>query len=190
MADQEILKGRRVAILLTNGFEEVEFTEPKKALENSGANIDVIAPEGPQVKAWDMKDWGNSYNVDKTLDEANHADYDALLLPGGVLNPDQLRMNQKAVEFAKMFFEEGKPVAAICHGPQLLIETGVLEGRTMTSYYSIKTDLINAGVNWVDKEVVVDNGLVSSRNPDDIPAFCNKMVEEFREGIHERHSMI
>lgn len=146
--------------------------------------MDVIAPEGPRVKAWNKKEWGDSYDVSKILDEADHNDYDALFLPGGVLNPDQLRMNQKAVEFAKMFFEEGKPVAAICHGPQLLIETGVLEGRTMTSYYSIKTDLINAGVHWVDEEVVVDNGLVSSRSPDDIPAFCDKMVEEFYEGIH------
>jgi protease I len=179
------LKDRKIAILVANGFEEIEFTEPKKALEEAGATVHVISPVEGQVKAWNMKDWGNEYKVDKQLNDANAGDYDALLLPGGVMNPDNLRAEEKAVAFTKHFFEEGKPIAAICHGPWTLIETGALHGRTMTSYPSIKTDLINAGVNWVDEEVVVDNGLVTSRNPDDIPAFNNKMLEEFREGVHE-----
>lgn len=180
------LKDRKVAILVANGFEEVEYTEPKKALEEAGAAVHVISPVEGQVKAWDKKDWGNKYKVDKQLKEANAEEYDALLLPRGVMNPDNLRVEEKAVEFTKHFFEEGKPIAAICHGPWLLIETGALQGgRTMTSYPSIKTDLINAGVNWVDKEVVVDSGLVTSRKPDDIPAFIKKMLEEFKEGVHE-----
>jgi protease I len=179
------LKNRKVAILVANGFEEVEFTEPKKALEEAGATVHVISPVEGKVKAWAKKDWGNEYAVDNKLNEANAEDYDALLLPGGVMNPDNLRAEEKAVNFTKKFFEKGKPIAAICHGPWILIETGALPGRTLTSYPSIKTDLINAGVNWVDQEVVVDSGLVTSRNPDDIPAFIDKMLEEFREGVHE-----
>ncbi|MBL3655452.1 type 1 glutamine amidotransferase domain-containing protein [Fulvivirga sediminis] len=181
----DILKDRKVAILVADGFEEVEFTEPKKALERAGATVEVISPNDDKVKAWDSTDWGNSYNVDKSLDSALASDYNSLLLPGGVLNPDQLRANDKAVEFVKHFFEAGKPIAAICHGPWTLIETGALEGRKMTSYKSIKTDLINAGAEWVDEEVVTDQGMVTSRNPDDIPAFCKKMIEEFCEGVHE-----
>ena len=184
------LKDRKIAILVANGFEEVEFTEPKKALEEAGATVHVISPVEGQVKAWDKKNWGKEYKVDKQLKEANAEDYDALLLPGGVMNPDNLRVEEKAVEFTKHFFEEGKPIAAICHGPWLLIETGALQGRTMTSYPSIKTDLINAGVNWVDKEVVVDSGLVTSRKPDDLPAFNRKMLEEFKEGVHEEQKTL
>jgi protease I len=179
------LKNCKVAVLVANGFEEVEFTKPIDALKNEGATVHVISPEEGKVKAWDKKEWGKEFNVDVTLSSANPSDYDALLLPGGVLNPDKLRVNKDAVSFVKHFMQEGKPVAAICHGPWTLIETGMIKGREMTSFHSIKTDLINAGVKWVDKEVVTDNGLVTSRNPDDLPAFCKKMVEEIREGIHE-----
>ena len=186
----DILKDRKVAILVADGFEEVEFTEPKKALERAGATVHVISPNEDKVKAWDSTDWGNSYDVDKTLDAALPSDYNSLLLPGGVLNPDQLRANDKAVEFVKHFFEAGKPIAAICHGPWTLIETGALEGRQVTSYKSIKTDLINAGAEWKNEEVVTDQGLVTSRNPEDIPAFCKKMIEEFCEGVHEGQKTI
>ncbi len=184
------LKNRKVAILVSNGFEESEFTEPKKALQKAGAKVHVVSPIEGKVKAWNKKDWGNEYEVDIPLNQANADDYDALLLPGGVMNPDNLRADQNAVNFVKKFFEKGKPIAAICHGPWTLIETGALEGRTMTSYPSIKTDLINAGVNWVDKEVVVDAGLVTSRKPDDLPAFNRKMIEEFREGVHEEQKTL
>lgn len=180
----DILKDRKVAILVTNGFEQSEFTEPRKALEAAGAEIHVVSPEGGKVKAWDKTNWGEEFEVDKTLDSANPNDYTSLLLPGGVLNPDTLRTNKQAVAFVNNFLEGGKPIAAICHGPWTLIETGAIKGRKMTSYKSIKTDLINAGVNWVDEEVVVDQGLVTSRNPGDLPAFNRKMVEEFAEGKH------
>jgi|SRR5690554_1608719 len=179
------LEDKKVAILLTDGFEEVEFTKPLKALKDSGATVHVIAPHSGKVKAWNSKDWGDSYDVDKTIDEAKAEDYNALMLPGGVMNPDKLRMNKKAVAFTKNFFEAGKPVAAICHAPQLLIETGALNGRTLTSYPSLRTDLENAGATWKDEEVIVDHGLTTSRNPDDIPAFINKMLEEIAEGKHE-----
>lgn len=178
------LDGKRVAMLVARGFEEIEMTEPRKALLDSGAEVDLISPEREKVKAWDRKDWGREYEVDRPLDSANPDDYDALVLPGGVMNPDHLRTNDAAVEFAKAFFEAGKPVAAICHGPWLLVEADVLRGRTMTSYPSIRTDLANAGADWVDREVVVDSGLVTSRNPDDIPAFNRKMIEEIAEGVH------
>lgn len=184
------LKGKKIAILVANGFEESEFTQPRKALEDAGATVHVISPVEGKVKAWNEKDWGGEYDVDVALNDADASEYNALLLPGGVMNPDKLRDNEKAVEFAKHFFEEGKPIASICHGPWTLIETGALKGRTMTSYSSIKTDLINAGVNWVDKEVVVDQGLVTSRNPGDIPAFNRKMIEEFREGVHEEQKTL
>lgn len=180
----ELLKDRKVAVLLTDGFEEIELTQPREALETEGAHVTLIAPEGGKIKAWDRTDWGNEYTAHKSLDEANADDYNALLLPGGVMNPDKLRANEKAVGFVKEFFKAGKPIAAICHGPWTLIETGALNGRKMTSYPSLKTDLKNAGVNWVDEEVVVDQGLVTSRKPDDIPAFNRKMIEEFREGKH------
>lgn len=183
------LKNKQVAILVTNGFEQSEFTEPKKALEEAGATVHVIAPQEGKVKAWDETDWGKEFEVDKTLDMADPEEYDSLVLPGGVLNPDKLRTDEKAVAFVHSFLKEGKPIAAICHGPWTLIETGAIEGRKMTSYKSIKTDLINAGVDWVDKEVVVDQGLVTSRSPDDIPAFNRKMIEEFAEGKHVEASM-
>jgi protease I len=184
MENQQRLKGKKVAILLTDGFEQVEMTEPRKALQEAGAETHLIAPKGHVVKAWNEKDWGDSFAVDVILDDADAYSYDALLLPGGVMNPDHLRQEKKAVEFVRHFFEEHKPVAAICHAPILLIEADVVNGRTLTSYPSIKTDLINAGATWVDREVVTDQGLVTSRKPDDIPAFNKKMIEEIREGSH------
>jgi protease I len=178
------LQGKKVAILTENGFEEVELTSPKQALEEAGAEVHIVAPQKEKVKAWDHDHWSIELPVDKAIDEADVDDYDALVLPGGVLNPDKLRTNEEAVAFVKDFLASGKPVAAICHGPQTLIETGLLEGRTMTSFPSIKTDLINAGADWVDREVVVDNGLVTSRSPKDLEAFNKKMIEEIREGVH------
>jgi protease I len=180
------LNGKRVAIITENGFEEVELTSPKKALEDAGAKVDIISPQKNKVKAWDHDHWSIELPVDKNIADANPDDYDALVVPGGVLNPDQMRRNKDCVEFAQHFLDTGKPLAAICHGPQLLIETGKLKGRRMTSYPSIKTDLVNAGAEWADQEVVVDHGLVTSRSPKDLPAFNKKMVEEIREGIHER----
>jgi protease I len=178
------LSGKRIAILTENGFEEVELTSPKKALEDAGAEVQIISPQKGRVKAWDKDHWSIDLPVDKVLEEARAEDYDALVLPGGVMNPDKLRQNKKAVEFAQQFLEIGKPVAAICHGPQLLIETGLIEGRTMTSYPPLQTDLKNAGVLWVDKEVVTDNGLVTSRTPNDLEAFNKKTIEEIKEGQH------
>lgn len=178
------VKGKKVAILTENGFEEVELTSPMNALEQAGVEVHVISPQQDKVKAWNEDNWGIEVPVDKALDNANPEDYDMLLLPGGVMNPDTLRTNEKAVSFAQHFLEQGKPVAAICHGPQTLIETGMLDGRMMTSYPSLQTDLKNAGVNWVDKEVVVDNGLVTSRNPGDLEAFNKKVLEELAEGQH------
>ncbi|MBO9203883.1 MULTISPECIES: type 1 glutamine amidotransferase domain-containing protein [Niastella] len=184
MATQK-LKGKRVAIITDNGFEEVELTSPLQALKEAGVNAQIISPEQDKVKAWDHDHWSKELPVDVQIDSAHPEDYDALVVPGGVMNPDHARTNEKCIAFVKHFLEAGKPVAAICHGPQLLIETGMLKGRTMTSYPSIKTDLKNAGVNWVDKEVVVDNGLVTSRSPKDLEAFNRKMLEEIAEGIHE-----
>ncbi len=178
------LQGKKVAILTETGFEEVELTSPKQALEEAGAEVHIISPQKETVKAWDHDHWSIELKVDKNIDEAKVDDYDALMLPGGVLNPDKLRTNANAVSFVKDFVESGKPVAAICHGPQTLIETGLLQGRTLTSYPSIKTDLENAGSDWVDREVVVDNGLVTSRSPKDLPAFNKKMIEEIHEGMH------
>lgn len=178
------LSSKKVAIVVTDGFEEIEFTAPKEALENAGAKVDVIAPQAGKIKAWAKTNWGGAYPVDKTIDDVHAQDYDALVLPGGVMNPDRLRTNPAVVNFVSQFLNEHKPIAAICHGPWTLIETGALQGRTMTSWPSLKTDLKNAGVDWVDKEVVVDNGLVTSRKPDDLPAFCKKMVEEIAEGVH------
>ncbi|HMJ66718.1 MAG TPA: type 1 glutamine amidotransferase domain-containing protein [Candidatus Binatia bacterium] len=179
------LEGKRVAILVTDGFEQVELTEPRKALDDAGATTEIVSPARGKVKGWKETEWGDKFDVDVALDGARAEDYDALLLPGGVMNPDKLRMNQKAMRFTKDFFKQGKPVAAICHGPQTLIDAGVLKGRTLTSYPSIKADIANAGAVWVDQEVFVDNGLVTSRKPDDIPAFNRKMIEEFAEGIHK-----
>jgi intracellular protease, PfpI family len=179
-----ILSGKKVAIITEHGFEEVELTSPKKALEDAGAEVHIVSPQSKTVKAWDHDHWTIELKVNVLIDEAKPEEYDALMIPGGVLNPDQMRINQKCVEFARRFLEEGKPVAAICHGPQLLIETGLLNGRKMTSYPAIRTDLQNAGVQWEDKEVVVDNGLVTSRSPKDLEAFNKKIIEEIKEGTH------
>ena len=179
---QQNLKGKRVAILATDGFEQVELTEPKKALEQAGAVTEIIAPKSGEIKGWKFKDWGDSVKVDKTLANAKPGDYDALVLPGGVANPDHLRMDEKAVHFVKEFAQSGKPVAAICHGPWTLIEAGVVKGHTLTSWPSLKTDLTNAGANWVDKEVVMDGNFITSRKPDDLPAFNKKVIEEIADG--------
>lgn len=178
------IKGKKVAILTENGFEEVELTSPMNALEQAGAEVHVISPQQDKVKAWNHDHWSIEVRVDKQLSDVKPEDYDMLVLPGGVMNPDKLRMNKEAVAFAQHFIEQAKPLAAICHGPQLLIETGMLTERNMTSYPSLKTDLINAGVIWEDKEVVVDNGLVTSRSPADLEAFNKKMIEELSEGQH------
>ncbi|MDX1627345.1 MAG: type 1 glutamine amidotransferase domain-containing protein [Fulvivirga sp.] len=185
-----ILEGKRIAILVEDGFEEIEFTKPKDTLMEQGAEVDVISPKSGKVKAWNSTEWGEEYEVDTLLKDANAEDYNGLVLPGGLFNPDKLRMNEDAVLFVKKFFEEGKPIAAICHGPWTLIETGALQGRKLTSYPSIQTDLKNAGARWVNEEVVVDQGLVTSRNPDDLPAFCKKMIEEFCEGVHEEQKTV
>jgi protease I len=173
------LSGKKIAILSTDGFEQVELTEPKKALEQAGAKTEVISPHGGEIKGWKSTDWGDSVKVDRELKAAKADDYDALLIPGGVMNPDKLRMDPTAVNFVKKFFDSGKPVAAICHGPQMLIEAGVLKGRKLTSWPSLKTDLKNAGAEWTDQEVIVDKNLTTSRKPDDIPAFNRSMVEQF-----------
>lgn len=178
----------RVAILVTDGFEQSEMTEPQRALEEHGAVTEVISLKGGRVRAWKQNNWGDEFDVHKTIDTVASTDYDALLLPGGVMNPDKLRMNTDAVNFVRDFVEAGKPVAAICHGPWMLAEAGACQGRTMTSYPSIRTDMENAGASWVDEEVVVDEGIVTSRQPSDLPAFNKKMVEEFAEGIHRQRS--
>lgn len=181
----ENLDRKTVAILATNGFEESELREPKKALEETGATVHIVSLDKDDIKGWSNGNWSNSYKVDKTVDEVSQKQYNALVLPGGVINPDILRKNRNAVNFVKSFFENKKPVAAICHGPWLLAEADVLKGRKVTSYESIKTDLINAGANWVNEEVVVDEGLVTSRFPQDLLAFNKKLVEEVYEGKHE-----
>lgn len=176
------LQGKTIAILATDGFEQSELMKPKKALEEAGARTQVVSPAGGKIKGWDRKDWGEEVPVDITLDSADPARYDALLLPGGVMNPDQLRMNPAAVRFVKHFFEHAKPVAAICHGPWMLVEAGAVQGRTVTSWPSLKTDIRNAGGTWVDEEVVLSNGVVTSRKPDDIPAFNRQMIDLFSKG--------
>ena len=177
------LKDKKIAILTDTGFEEIELTSPKKALEEAGATVQIVSKQR-SVKAWDHDHWTGEYKADLSLDDADPSVFDALMIPGGVINPDKMRREKAYVEFAASFLNSGKPVAAICHGPQLLIETGLLKNREMTSYPSIKTDLINAGAEWRDEEVVTDNGLVTSRSPKDLPAFNAKMIEEFAEGIH------
>ncbi len=180
---------KKIAVLLTNGFEQVEMTEPKKALENAGMQVELISPETDTVRGWDHDHWGKEFKVDVPLNQANPENYDGLVLPGGVMNPDKLRRDENVQRFVRHFFDAGKPVGAICHAPWTLIDTGVVRGRRLTSYHSLQTDLKNAGAVWVDEEVVVDNGLVTSRNPDDLPAFNSKIIEEFREGVHEnQHS--
>ena len=180
----QLLNGKKIAILVADGFEQVEMTEPRKALQEAGAQTVLISPAQGQVKAFQHDEPGDSFPVDLPLEQANPADYDALLLPGGVANPDKLRVIPKAVQFTQAFFEVGKPVAAICHGPWTLIEAGVVQGRTLTSWPSLQTDIRNAGGTWVDEQVVTHNGLTTSRKPDDIPAFNAKMIEEFAEGKH------
>ena len=175
----EQLNGKKVAILVADGFEQVELTEPKKALDQAGAETRIVSPSKGKVKGWQHTEWGDEMTVDVPLGQARADEFDALLLPGGVMNPDHLRRKPEVQRFVKAFFDAGKPVAAICHGPWTLIDAGVVRGRKMTSYETIQTDLKNAGVNWVDQEVVVDGNLVTSRKPDDIPAFNRAVVELF-----------
>ena len=172
------LQGKRLAILATDGFEQVELTEPKKALDQAGAQTVVIAPKSGEIRGWNHTDWGQSVRVDRTLDQARPDEFDALVLPGGVMNPDQLRMEPKAVNFVRAFSQSGKPVAAICHGPWMLVEAGVLNGKTITSWPSVKTDIKNAGGKWVDQEVAMDGQFITSRKPDDIPAFNRTLIEK------------
>ena len=178
------LTGKRVAIVVANGFEQVEMTSPREALEEAGAETYLVSIEDSRVKGWKHTDWGDTFEVDVPIDEAEPEDFDALLLPGGVMNPDKLRRDERVLEFVREFFEEGKPVAAICHAPWTLIDAGVVDGRHVTSYPSIRADLENAGAEWTDGEVVVDQGLVTSRKPEDLPAFNAKMIEEIAEGVH------
>ncbi|MDP9100359.1 MAG: type 1 glutamine amidotransferase [Verrucomicrobiota bacterium] len=178
------LSGKKVAILAADGFEEVELTKPKKALNEAGAKTSVVSIKAGKIQGMNHADKGETVAVDQTLAEAKAQDFHALMIPGGLMNPDTLRCNEEALEFVRHFFREGKPVAAICHAPWVLIDAGVVRGRTLTSWPAIKSDVRNAGGNWVDREVVVDNGLVTSRKPDDIPAFNEKMIEEFGEGRH------
>ncbi len=181
------LEGKRIAVLATDGVEQVELTEPLHAVHDAGGQADLISLADGEVQAFNHLDKGDTFRVDKALADADAADYDGLLLPGGVANPDALRTDPDAVAFARAFFEQDKPVAVICHGPWTLVEAGVLKGRTITSWPSLQTDIRNAGGTWVDEQVHVDNGLVSSRKPDDLPAFCAKAVEEFAEGRHDQH---
>jgi len=179
------LDGKKVAILVTDGFEQVEMTKPRGALDEAGAETKIVSLKPGKIQGMHHADKGDKFDVDLTLDEARPEEFDALMIPGGLMNPDSLRSNVAALEFTRHFFREGKPVAAICHGPWVLIDAGVVRGRTLTSWPAIKTDVKNAGGKWINEEVVVDNGLVTSRKPDDIPAFNKKMIEEFCEGRHE-----
>jgi protease I len=184
MNQEQSLNGKRIAILATDGFEQSELETPRRALEKAGAIAQVVSPAEESITGWSDDHFGDSIAVDVNLRDADPADYDGLLLPGGVMNPDKLRTVPQAVAFVREFFETGKPVAAICHGPQILIEAKVVKGRTLTSYASIKTDLLNAGAHWLDQPVVTDHGLVTSRKPADLPEFNRKMIEEFAEGVH------
>ncbi|MBX6742490.1 MAG: type 1 glutamine amidotransferase domain-containing protein [Acetobacteraceae bacterium] len=179
------LNGRSVAILATDGVEQVELTRPMQALKEAGAQVQVVAPKSGSIQGWNHFDKGDQIRVDQSLDQADPNRFDALMLPGGVINPDQLRLQPKAIEFIRHFVQSGKPIAAICHGPWTLINAGGVNGKRMTSWPSLQTDLRNAGAQWVDEQVVTDHGLVTSRKPDDIPAFNKKMIEEFREGRHQ-----
>ena len=182
------LTGKRVAVLVEDGFEQMELTSPVERLRKEGAEIHIISPKpaSGKVRSWHQGDWSREFDVDKSLHDANVDDYDALVLPGGVINPDRLRRNQEAISFIRNFFDTQKPLAAICHAPWALIEAGIVKGRKMTSFESVRTDLKNAGAEWIDREVVVDQGLITSRKPEDLPAFNDKIVEEIREGVH-RH---
>lgn len=182
------LNGKKVAILVANFFEQVEMTKPRAALEEAGAEVKIVSPDKGQVQGMNHADKGDKFNVDINLDDARADDFDALLIPGGTMNPDTLRSTPAALEFTRHFFQEGKPVAAICHAPWVLIDADLVRGRKLTSWPAIQTDVKNAGGNWIDEEVVVDNGLVTSRKPDDIPAFNRKMIEEFAEGRHAKQA--
>jgi protease I len=182
------LKGKKIAILATHGFEQSELEGPRDRLKKAGATVDVISPAAGEIRGWDKRDWGRPVKVDKTLDRASSAEYDAVVLPGGQINPDLLRLEPNALKFIKDIFDAGKIVAAVCHAPWLLIETGIAKGRKMTSYKSIKTDVANAGAKWEDSEVVVDQGVITSRNPGDLEAFSAKIIEEVREGRHIRRT--
>ena len=183
------LQGKKIAIVATDGFEQVELTEPKRALEAAGAKVDVISPTPGEIKGWKFADWGDRIKVDKTLDDAKPTDYDGLVLPGGQINSDKLRIEPKAVAFVTEFFNSGKPIGAICHGPWMLVEAGVVKNKTLTSWPSVRTDIRNAGGHWVDEEVVTDGNLTTSRNPDDIPAFSKRLIQEFSQGkqAHATH---
>jgi protease I len=181
------LRGKKIAVLATHGFEESELLEPKRALEQAGAEVVVVSPEAENIKGWKDKQWGGEVKVDCKLADAKADDYAGLVLPGGVMNPDRLRMNQHAVAFVKAFFRQGKPIAAICHGPWLLVEADVVKGLKVTSWPSLQTDIRNAGGNWVDEPCVVDRGVVTSRKPDDLSAFNQKAIEEFAEGVTAAH---
>jgi protease I len=178
------LQGKKIAFLATHGVEQIELTEPWKAVEQAGGEPELVSLESGEIQAFNHLDHGDTFPVDREVAQAQAGDYDALVLPGGVANPDFLRMDENAVSFVEEFFQQGKPVGVICHGPWTIVEAGVVKGRTITSWPSLQTDILNAGGNWVDEEVVVDAGLVSSRKPDDLPAFCAKIVEEFAEGEH------
>lgn len=182
------LNGKRIAVLATDGFEEIELTEPMKALKNAGAEVKVVSPKSGEIQGYKHHDKGSRIPVDQSLDQTSADQFDGLVLPGGVINPDMLRLESKAISFIRQFVESGKPIAAICHGPWTLINARGVQGKRMTSWPSLQIDLKNAGANWVDEEVVTDNGLVTSRKPDDLPAFCKKMIEEFREGRHHAQS--
>jgi protease I len=182
------LKGRKIAILATDGFEQVELMDPKKNVEAAGATTEVLSVKDGSIKGWKFTDWGDSVRVDKQVIKANIDDYDALILPGGQINPDKLRIEKSAVDFVRKFVQSGKPVAAICHAPWMLIEAGVVKGKTVTSYPSVHTDLVNAGANWVDKEVVEDGNLITSRKPDDIPAFSRKVIEVVAKAREHAHA--